>query len=114
MGCFSSKGLDNGSTVYRPRPGHQPQTPYVLPEQMLPPSTLPRGWISQFDPNKQRLFYVYPQTGQTTWAHPNGPAADAQEMARFYQIQELQRQRFGQQGQQYGNGVYKPYTDSYN
>ena len=51
--------------------------------------------ISQYDPSKQRLFYVYPQTNNVTWAHPLGPAADAQENARFHQIQEIQRQQYG-------------------
>ncbi|KAF9913571.1 hypothetical protein BX616_009869 [Lobosporangium transversale] len=70
--------------------------------------------ISQFDPNKQRLYYVYPQTGHVTWAHPNGPAADAQETARFHQIQEMQRQRYGQQSNSQSNGYNRPYVDSYN
>ncbi|KAF9354162.1 hypothetical protein BGX26_008028, partial [Mortierella sp. AD094] len=113
MGCSSSKGIENGSSVHRTRPVQQ-QVPYVLPQNMLPPSTLPPGWISQFDPNKQRLYYIYPQTGQVTWAHPGGPAADAQEMARFYQIQEMQRQQFGQQAHYQGCDVYRPYADSYN
>ncbi|KAG0015783.1 hypothetical protein BGZ80_009634 [Entomortierella chlamydospora] len=113
MGCSSSKDIENGSSVHRTRPAQQ-QIPYVLPQNMLPPSTLPPGWISQFDSNKQRLYYVYPQTGLVTWAHPGGPAADAQEMARFYQIQEMQRQQFGQQAQYQGCDVYRPYADSYN
>ncbi|KAG0286467.1 hypothetical protein BGZ98_005091, partial [Dissophora globulifera] len=113
MGCSSSKGLSGGSSAHRRRPGQQQQVqppPYSLPQQLVPASTLPPGWISQFDVNKQRLFYVYPQTRQTTWEHPNGPAADAQEMARFFQIQELQRQQFGQHGQTYD----RHYMDSYN
>ncbi|KAG0241157.1 hypothetical protein BGX31_001352 [Mortierella sp. GBA43] len=121
MGCTGSKGLDHGPTKYQQTAPAQmpPPPPYSLNSQNIPPSTLPPGWISQFDPTKQRLFYVYTQTGQTTWAHPNGQAADAQEMARFYQIQELQRQQYGQQlglgGQQLGNGnVHKPFADSYN
>ncbi|GJJ73579.1 hypothetical protein EMPS_05937 [Entomortierella parvispora] len=88
MGCSNSKGVENGSTY------HRPQTAYNQ-SQALPPSTLPQGWISQYDPSKQRLFYVYPQTNNVTWAHPLGPAADAQENARFHQIQEIQRQQFG-------------------
>ena len=69
--------------------------------------------ISQFDSSKQRLYYGYPKTGQVTWAHPSGEAADAQEVARFYQIQELQQQRYGQHVQS-GQGYSQRYADSYN
>ncbi|KAF9106561.1 hypothetical protein BGX29_009088 [Mortierella sp. GBA35] len=55
-------------------------------------STLPSGWICQFDPKNQRLFYIYQPTGQTTWAHPLGQAADAQENARYLQFQHQQQQ----------------------
>ena len=51
MGCASSKGIDNGSTAYRPpqyqqyqRPQQQYQDPYALSPSMIPPSTLPPGW----------------------------------------------------------------------
>ncbi|KAF8932477.1 hypothetical protein BGZ58_007025 [Dissophora ornata] len=75
---------------------------------MIPPSTLPQGWISQFDENKHRLYYVHPQTGLVTWAHPLGQQADAQELARFHQIRQLQQQQFG-------NGVNQSaFANSYN
>lgn len=62
--------------------------------------------ISQYDPNKQSLYYVHPQTNNVTWAHPLGPAYHAQETTRFHQIQQLQRQQFGSNQ----SGFY----DSYN
>lgn len=62
--------------------------------------------ISQYDPNKQSLYYVHPQTNNVTWAHPLGPAYHAQETTRFHQIQQLQRQQFGNNQ----SGFY----DSYN
>lgn len=68
--------------------------------------------ISQFDPTKQRLYYVYPQTRQATWAHPLGQTADAQELARFYQIQQLHQQQYG--GTPGAGGYNKTYMDSYN
>ncbi|KAF9197977.1 hypothetical protein BGZ49_001343 [Haplosporangium sp. Z 27] len=121
MGCASSKYLENGSSVYQNRPTQQQyqqqqqqQIPFNLPQNLIPPSTLPPGWISQFDPNKQRLYYIYPQTRQVTWVHPNGEAADAQEMARFYQIQEIQRQQYGQRPYYESSNVSRPYADSYN
>ncbi|KAF9142537.1 hypothetical protein BG015_000764, partial [Linnemannia schmuckeri] len=52
------------------------------------PSTLPPGWIYQFDPKTQRLFYIYQPTGQVTWAHPLGQAADQQENAHYHQLQQ--------------------------
>ncbi|KAF9432594.1 hypothetical protein BGZ76_010588 [Entomortierella beljakovae] len=116
MGCSGSKGLDNGSSVHH-RPHHQQaQVPYSVPQHMLPQSTLPQGWISQFDANKQHLYYVYTQTGYVTWEHPYGPAAHAQETARFYQIMEIQRQQYGHQNQHSGSGhgIHRPYADSYN
>ncbi|KAI9235143.1 MAG: hypothetical protein BYD32DRAFT_421824 [Podila humilis] len=119
MGCASSKGIDNGSTAYRPpqyqqyqRPQQQYQDPYALSPSMIPPSTLPPGWISQFDPTRQRLYYIYPQTRQTTWTHPLGQAADAQELARFYQIQQLHQQQYG--GTSGSGGYNKQFMDSYN
>ncbi|KAG0366316.1 hypothetical protein BC939DRAFT_452025 [Gamsiella multidivaricata] len=109
MGCKSSKHLDNGSSVQHSAQAHhqQQQPAYGLPQQMLPPSTLPQGWVSQFDANKQRLYYVYPQTGLVTWTHPLGAQADAQEMARFNQIRQLQQQ-------QYGSVNQSSFADSYN
>ncbi|KAG0083853.1 hypothetical protein BGZ93_001559 [Podila epicladia] len=120
MGCSGSKGIDNGSSAYqRPtqyqqyqRPQQQYQDPYALSPSAIPPSTLPPGWISQFDSTKQRLYYVYPQTRQTTWAHPLGQAADAQEQARFYQIQQLHQQQYG--GSPGAGGYNKTFLDSYN
>ncbi|KAI1293424.1 hypothetical protein EDD11_008373 [Mortierella claussenii] len=105
MGCTSSKNVDKGHQTHLQQQQQQPA--YGLPQQMLPPSTLPQGWISQFDPSKQRLYYVYPQTGQVTWAHPSGPQADAQELARFHQIQQ-------QQQHQFGNSTQGTFADSYN
>ncbi|KAG0298038.1 hypothetical protein BGZ96_003306 [Linnemannia gamsii] len=55
---------------------------------MNAPSTLPPGWICQFDPKTQRLFYIYQPTQQVTWAHPLGQAADQQENARYHQLQQ--------------------------
>ncbi|KAF9151754.1 hypothetical protein DFQ26_001137 [Actinomortierella ambigua] len=63
--------------------------------------------ISQYDPAKQRLFYVYPQSNHVSWAHPLGPAADAQEQARFHQIMQMQQQQYGASNQ-------KGYYESYN
>ncbi|KAG0072979.1 hypothetical protein BGZ90_011722, partial [Linnemannia elongata] len=106
MGCSGSKGVDNGSSAYRPQ---QHQQQYQQQQQYaanIPPSTLPQGWISQYDPNKQSLYYVHPQTNTVTWAHPMGPAYHAQETTRFHQIQQLQRQQFGSNQ----SGFY----DSYN
>ncbi|KAF9574107.1 hypothetical protein EC968_007359 [Mortierella alpina] len=109
MGCSNSKGLENGSNARLTQQQQQQQAMYGgIPQQMIPPSTLPQGWISQFDPSKQRLYYVYPQTNQVTWAHPLGQAADAQEMARFYQIQQLHQQ------QNQGHNNRTSFTDSYN
>lgn len=68
--------------------------------------------ISQFDPTKQRLYYIYPQTRQTTWTHPLGQAADAQELARFYQIQQLHQQQYG--GTTGSGGYNQQFMDSYN
>ncbi|KAF9280687.1 hypothetical protein BGZ68_007086 [Mortierella alpina] len=110
MGCSNSKGVENGSNVRLTQQQQQQQQQALyggIPQQMIPPSTLPQGWISQFDPSKQRLYYVYPQTNTVTWAHPLGQAADAQEMARFYQIQQLHQQ------QSHGNNRAS-FTDSYN
>ncbi|KAG0326407.1 hypothetical protein BG004_002984 [Podila humilis] len=124
MGCSSSKGIDSGpSSHHSPYPQqhqhqHQqqqqqqrPQDPFVA---SIPPSTLPPGWISQFDSTKQRLYYVYFQTKQVTWAHPCGPQADAQEMARFYQIQKLYQQQYGGSVGQGEGGYSQNYTNSYN
>ncbi|KAF8985900.1 hypothetical protein CPC16_002529 [Podila verticillata] len=107
MGCSGSKGIDNGSNVH-PHQQYGAQPAYGVPQQMIPPSTLPQGWISQYDPSKQRLYYVYPQTGHVTWAHPLGPAADAQENARFYEMQKQQQTQFHNSPNQ-GN-----FADSYN
>ncbi|KAG0019259.1 hypothetical protein BGZ81_009794 [Podila clonocystis] len=107
MGCGGSKGIDSGSNVH-PQQQYGAQPAYGVTQQMLPPSTLPQGWISQYDPSKQRLYYVYPQTGHVTWAHPLGPAADAQENARFYEIQKQQQVQF-QNSPNQGN-----FADSYN
>ncbi|KAF9415163.1 hypothetical protein BGZ94_000171 [Podila epigama] len=64
--------------------------------------------ISQYDPSKQRLYYVYTQTGYVTWAHPLGPGADAQENARFYEIQKQQQAQF------HNNPNRGNFADSYN
>ncbi|KAG0340578.1 hypothetical protein BG004_006348 [Podila humilis] len=109
MGCNSSKGIDSGSSATRPQQQQYPsQTAYGMPQQMLPPSTLPQGWISQFDPSKQRLYYVYPQTGHITWTHPLGPGADSQENARFFEMQRQQQTQFQNKPSQ---GTF---ADSYN
>ncbi|KAF9551695.1 hypothetical protein EC957_006588 [Mortierella hygrophila] len=102
MGCSGSKSVDNGSSAYRPQQQQQQQQYAVN----IPPSTLPQGWISQYDPNKQSLYYVHPQTNNVTWAHPLGPSYHAQETTRFHQIQQLQRQQFSSNQ----SGFY----DSYN
>lgn len=70
--------------------------------------SLKKNRISQYDPSKQRLYYVYPQTGHVTWAHPLGPTADAQENARFFEMQKQQQVQFHNNPNQ-GN-----FTDSYN
>ncbi|KAF9927955.1 hypothetical protein FBU30_002743 [Linnemannia zychae] len=101
MGCSGSKNVSNGSSTYRPNYSQQQQ--YTV---NIPPSTLPPGWISQYDPSKQSLYYVYPQTNTVTWAHPLGPSYHAQETARFHQIQQLQMRQFGNNQ----SGFY----DSYN
>ncbi|KAK5815859.1 hypothetical protein F5H01DRAFT_196558 [Linnemannia elongata] len=44
--------------------------------------------ICQFDPKTQRLFYIYQPTGQVTWDHPLGLAADQQENIRYHQLQQ--------------------------
>ncbi|KAK3846333.1 MAG: hypothetical protein J3R72DRAFT_471901 [Linnemannia gamsii] len=96
MGCSGSKGANNGSTVHRPN--YQQQQLYQQQQALaasLPPTTLPPGWISQYDSTKQSLYYVYPQTNNVTWAHPLGPSYHAQETARFHQIQQLQMQQTG-------------------
>ncbi|KAG0228137.1 hypothetical protein BGW41_003548 [Actinomortierella wolfii] len=114
MGCSGSKHDSHAAPPPQqyqqqpPPPYTLPQVPYGLPSDTIPPSTLPQGWISQYDPTKQRLFYVYPQTNHVTWAHPLGPAADAQEQARFHQIMQMQQQRYG------GQGTQKGYYESYN
>jgi hypothetical protein len=63
--------------------------------------------ISQYDLNKQRLYYIYPQTAHVTWSHPLGSEADTQELERFYQIQQLQKE-------QYGESDHGAYTKAYN
>ncbi|KAF9967631.1 hypothetical protein BGZ70_008843 [Mortierella alpina] len=111
MGCSGSKNADHGynARLTQQQQQQQQQAMYGgIPQQMIPPSTLPQGWISQFDPSKQRLYYVYPQTNQVTWAHPLGQAADAQEMARFYQIQQLHQQ------QNSGHNNRTSFSDTYN
>ncbi|KAG0246193.1 hypothetical protein B0O80DRAFT_437075 [Mortierella sp. GBAus27b] len=99
MGCVSSKNLDDDHYV--------PPNAYSLPQQVIPPSTLPEGWVSQFDLNKRRLYYIFPQTAHVTWSHPLGPEADAQELARYYQIKQLQQERFGKEKK-------SAYTTTYN
>ncbi|KAJ9625374.1 hypothetical protein H2204_010467 [Knufia peltigerae] len=46
-----------------------PNADYPPPQN--PP--LPPGWISQFDHNSQRWYYIYQPTGQVQWEFP-GPA----------------------------------------
>ncbi|KAF9346491.1 hypothetical protein BGX26_002000 [Mortierella sp. AD094] len=104
MGCSGSKDSDRESTQQE----KTPQPAYGTPQYMVPPTTLPQGWISQYDSSKQRLYYVYPQTGQVTWEHPLGPQADTQEMARFHQIQQQQQTIYT------SNPKQGSFTDNYN
>ncbi|KAL9027709.1 MAG: hypothetical protein Q9196_003804 [Gyalolechia fulgens] len=50
------------------------QQAYGAPPPMQQPSTggpsLPPGWISQWDPNSQRYYYVEQATGRTQWELP--------------------------------------------
>ncbi|KAF9358211.1 hypothetical protein BGX34_009031 [Mortierella sp. NVP85] len=101
MGCFGSKHHEGEQVLI------QSPNAYSLPQEAIPPSTLPPGWISQYDLNKQRLYYIYPQTAHVTWSHPLGSAADTQELERFHQIQQLQKE-------QYGESNHGAFTKAYN
>lgn len=35
-----------------------------------PPGDLPYPWVSRYDPNSGRTYYVNEQTGETSWEHP--------------------------------------------
>lgn len=50
------------------------QSSYGQPPQQYPPSgpQLPPGWISQWDLNSQRYYYLEQATGRTQWEAPTG------------------------------------------
>ncbi|KXS11372.1 hypothetical protein M427DRAFT_60785 [Gonapodya prolifera JEL478] len=39
----------------------------------MDPRPLPPGWISQYDANSARYYFVNTATGQSTWTDPRGP-----------------------------------------
>ncbi|KAF9436190.1 hypothetical protein BGZ76_004606 [Entomortierella beljakovae] len=110
MGCSGSKDADHETTQQE----QMKEPAYDIPQQMIPPSTLPHGWISQYDPSKQHLYYVFPQTSLVTWEHPLGQQAGVQEMARFHQIQQQAQQQQQQQKQQGIKTTQNSFANNYN
>lgn len=82
---------------------------------------LPNGWISQYDPNSQRFFYVYTPTALRQWEHPadkpmgnanrgeNASYTNQSQQPYYPQQQQQQQQRFyPQQGQFQPQYVQQP------
>jgi hypothetical protein len=64
------------SADYYNNPQHGGAPTYGYPAPQPPPGyatiVLPPGWLSQFDIQAQRWFYINQATGGTTWESPNG------------------------------------------
>jgi hypothetical protein len=80
-----------------PSPPKQPMNPDTRP--------LPNGWISQYDPNSKKYFYVYTPTALRQWEHP----ADKPLMANRGENTSYSQQ-YGQQPQYVQQS---PYTQPY-
>ncbi|KAJ3121438.1 hypothetical protein HK098_003666 [Nowakowskiella sp. JEL0407] len=61
---------------------------------------LPPGWISQWDANYNRYFFVNQATGQTTWDDPRGPPPTAPPGYTPGQQYDPNQQGYGQPGYQ--------------
>lgn len=112
MGLFSKLKSPMQSFQSSP-PGYSSNTPnsnYAPPspprQPINPdPRILPSGWISQFDPNSQKFFYVYTPTGLRQWEHPADKPINGNrgENSSYQQPQQQpyygqpQQQRFSQQ-----------------
>ncbi|KAI8973515.1 hypothetical protein BDF20DRAFT_882796 [Mycotypha africana] len=79
MGLFSRHKHNTTSSSapppYTPSPAPSSQQSYAPPsppKQPINPDSrpLPQGWISQYDPNSKRFFYVYTPTALCQWEHP--------------------------------------------
>jgi hypothetical protein len=61
---------------------------------------LPNGWISQYDPNSKRFFYVYTLTALRQWEHPaDKPMMNRGENASYKNSSFNQQPYYGQQTQ---------------
>jgi hypothetical protein len=71
---YVAKFIAGGAAPPLP-PAHSQETIPYAPEQHTLQSApserpLPPGWIQQFDPNSQRVYYLKQATGLTQWVPP--------------------------------------------
>lgn len=84
---------NNMSTNYAPP---SPPQQYDNPDKR----PLPQGWISQYDPNSRKFFYVYTPTALRQWEHPADKSLNTRGESNSY-YQQPQHQQPYQQSQQY-------------
>jgi hypothetical protein len=121
MGLFSKSksptpSYQSGPPAYSAKPSNNNYAPPSPPRQQQPmnPDTrsLPNGWISQYDPNSMRFFYVYTPSGLRQWEHPADKSDSSRGENSSYMNQPQQQQPYyGQQPQQqrYNPQQQQPY-----
>ncbi|GAN09769.1 hypothetical protein MAM1_0290c09301 [Mucor ambiguus] len=113
MGLFSKSkskspqpSFQSGPPAYSATPSsnYAPPSP---PREPVNPDTrpLPNGWISQYDPNSRKFFYVYTPTALRQWEHPadkpiGNSTSNRGENASYAAPSQQQQQPFYPQQQQ--------------
>ncbi|RCH80222.1 hypothetical protein CU098_007390 [Rhizopus stolonifer] len=106
MGLFSKHKKSPTLSYQSGPPPYHNYAPPSPPQQHTNPDSrpLPNGWISQFDANSNRFFYVYTPTALRQWEHPadkplnsRGENASYNQQRPYYQQQ--QQQQYVQQPQ---------------
>lgn len=120
MGLFSKSKSKSPQPSFQSGPPAYSATPssnYAPPSPPREPVNsdtrpLPNGWISQYDPNSRKFFYVYTPTALRQWEHPadkplgnnrgeNASYASAPQQQPYYPQQQAQQQRIYPQQPQY-------------
>ncbi|KAF9403986.1 hypothetical protein BGZ94_004431 [Podila epigama] len=96
--CLSTPGLSGGNTVYQNAP---PPPAFPVPRSY----DLPPGWICQYDPQSQHLFYVNTTTGARQWEHPKGATFTTNDATQFREQLNLYNANMQSHNSRYGGGA---------
>ncbi|KAG1473165.1 hypothetical protein G6F56_001109 [Rhizopus delemar] len=114
MGLFSklkpsSPNYNSGPPPYTERPSNNyaPPSPPQQYNENPDKRPMPQGWISQYDPNSRKFFYVYTPTSLRQWEHPSDKQMNMRGESNAYYQQHQQQQPYLQQPYQQSYSSYQ-------